>query len=219
MSTHLLKKNNRVIRQIYHEIAGRIDGRLAEFRSIWEKGDDACLFIELVFCLLTPQSGARRCWQAVENLNRKGLIFNGGREDICKELNIVRFKNNKTSYILEARGAFMERGGSLRKVLVECRTNKNMREWLARNVKGLGYKEASHYLRNIGQGEDLAILDRHIIRCMAEAGLIEKVPQSISPRLYLELENILRGYSRRLKIPMSHLDYILWYKQTGDLFK
>jgi len=38
-----------------------------------------------------------------------------------------------------------------------------MPEWLVKNLTGLGYKEAGHFLRNIGSGK-IAILDRHILR-------------------------------------------------------
>jgi N-glycosylase/DNA lyase len=219
MSTYQSKKNIAAIRQIHREIAGRIEARMSEFRGIWKAGDDTKLFIELVFCLLTPQSGARRCWLAVENLLRNDCLFSGGFDDICGELNIVRFKNHKTSYILEAREAFLGQGKSIRKILQECGNIYSMREWIAGNVKGLGYKEASHYLRNIGLGDDIAILDRHILRNMYSLRLIDEIPNSISSRLYYDMEKRLCAYSKRIDIPLSHLDFVLWYKETGDIFK
>lgn len=207
------------LRRIHREIAGPVEARLMEFRKIWDSANDTKLFIELVFCMLTPQSGARRCWLAVENLLRDDRLFKGGFDVICSELNIVRFKNHKTSYILEARDVFMIQGRSIRKILHGCDDVFGMRDWIVRNVKGLGYKEASHYLRNIGRGEDFAILDRHVLRNMHSLGLIEAVPNSISPRLYRDLEKRLSTYSRRIDIPLSHLDFVLWYKETGDIFK
>jgi N-glycosylase/DNA lyase len=219
MSTHQSKKNIEVIRRIHNEISDRIEERIREFRSIWEEGEDTKLFIELVFCLLTPQSGARRCWLAVENLLRNDCLFIGRFDDICRELNIVRFKNHKTAYILEAREAFRGQGKSIRNILNTCGNVHRMRDWIAGNVKGLGYKEASHYLRNIGLGDDVAILDRHILRNMHSLRLIDEIPNSISPRLYYDLERRLNAYSKRIKIPLSHLDFVLWYKETGDIFK
>jgi N-glycosylase/DNA lyase len=207
------------LRRIYGEISGFVEARIREFQKIWASGNDTELFIELVFCMLTPQSGARRCWRAVENLLRDDCLFRGGFASICGELNIVRFKNHKTAYILEARNAFLEKGISIRGILNRCGSVQGMREWIAGNIKGLGYKEASHYLRNIGMGEDLAILDRHIVRNMHNLGLISAVPNSISPKLYRDLEERLRVYSKKIDIPMSHLDFVLWYKETGDIFK
>jgi N-glycosylase/DNA lyase len=219
MSTYQSKKNIAAIRQIHREIAGRIEERISEFRKIWRAGDDTKLFIELVFCLLTPQSGARRCWLAMENLLRNDCLFIGGFDDICRELNIVRFKNHKTAYILEAREAFLRQGKSIRNILHECGNVHGMRDWIAGNVKGLGYKEASHYLRNIGLGDDVAILDRHILRNMHSLRLIDEIPNAISPRLYHDMERRLHAYSKRIEIPLSHLDFVLWYKETGDIFK
>jgi N-glycosylase/DNA lyase len=218
MSTHQSKKNMELLR-IHGEIAGRIEARIREFRGIWDSGDNTALFIELVFCLLTPQSGARRCWLAVENLLRNDLLFNGGFEDICRELNIVRFKNHKTAYILEARESFMGQGRSIRNILSDCGSIHGMRAWIAGNVKGLGCKEASHYLRNIGLGDDIAILDRHVLRNMHSLRLIDVIPHSISPVRYHDLERRLRAYSNKIAIPLSHLDFVLWYKETGDIFK
>ncbi len=219
MSTVQLKKRIDAVRAVHREIVSRIEERLGEFKTIWDKGDDTTLFIELVFCLLTPQSGARRCWQAVEALVRKECLFTGGFEPICRELNIVRFKNNKTNYILEARNLFMEQGVSLRKILGSFKDIVKSREWIAGNVKGLGYKEASHYLRNIGLGESIAILDRHILRSMHSLGLIDKIPASISPLLYCEMENKLKKFALKTGIPLAHLDFVLWYMETGDIFK
>lgn len=207
------------LRRIHSEIAGTIEGRIREFRKIWDSANDTTLFIELVFCMLTPQSGARRCWRAVENLLRNDCLFRGGYDTICRELNIVRFKNHKTSYILEARDFFVKQGHSIRNTLQECGDAFGMREWIAGNIKGLGYKEASHYLRNIGQGNDFAILDRHILRNMHSFGLIDVIPNSLSPRLYRNLEKRLSSYSKKIDIPLNHLDFVLWYKETGDIFK
>ena len=93
------------------------------------------------------------------------------------------------------------------------------REWFVDNVKGIGLKEASHFLRNIGLGEDLAILDRHILKNLALLGVIEEVPASLSRRLYLEIEDRMRKFAENIKIPMSHLDLLLWYMETNEIFK
>ncbi len=219
MSTKQIKNRMVEILKIHAEISGRIEERLLEFKKIWKEGDDCALFIEMVFCLLTPQSGARRCWRAVELLLGKNCLFEGTYEDICPELNIVRFKNNKTNYILEARDMFRGPGKSLRNILEGFDDSFLLREWLAKNVKGLGYKEASHYLRNIGRGDSIAILDRHILRHMHNLRIINDVPGSISPRQYCEMEKRLDDFALKIGIPLAHLDFVLWYMATGDIFK
>jgi len=96
---------------------------------------------------------------------------------------------------------------------------RQIREWLVSNVKGMGYKEASHFLRNIGMGEDMAILDRHVLKSMKILGIIDAIPKNINKRDYLEMEKKLRDFSERIKIPLSHLDLLFWSKETGELFK
>ena len=86
-------------------------------------------------------------------------------------------------------------------------------------MKGLGYKEASHFLRNIGVGLDLAILDRHIIKNLKRYGVIEEVPKSLTPKKYLEIEEKMKEFARRIDIPMPELDLLFWSMETGEVFK
>ena len=56
------------------------------------------------------------------------------------------------------------------------------------DVKGLGMKEASHFLRNVGRGKTIAILDRHILKNLKKYGAIDGVPTSLTKKRYLEIE-------------------------------
>ena len=85
------------VKDIYTKIKPDILDRLREFDNIKKNGTPKKFFIELTFCLCTPQSSARTCWRAVDNLIRKDFLFNGTIDDIREELNIVRFRNNKAS--------------------------------------------------------------------------------------------------------------------------
>lgn len=207
------------IKNIYARIKPDIVKRIREFRKIWKEADNEELFIELSFCLFTPQSGARQCWKAVNRLLDKNLLFYGTAEEIAEEINIVRFRNNKSKYLVEARDKFTVEGGCIRGSLDENVKQAEKREWLVKNVKGMGYKEASHFLRNIGIGNELAILDRHILKNMVLLGIIDEVPKSITSKIYLDIEDKLRRYSRESSIPFDHLDFVLWYKEAGEIFK
>ena len=74
-------------------------------------------------------------------------------------------------------------------------------------------------LRNLGFGENIAILDRHILKNLKELNVIEEIPKSISEKKYYEIEEKMREYSKFSKIKMDELDLVLWYKQTGEIFK
>lgn len=207
------------ILNLYKKIKPEIIKRISEFRKIWKKADNDKLFTELAFCLFTPQSGARQCWKAVNNLIDKDLLFNGGWEEISSEINIVRFRNNKAKYLTEARDKFICSDTGLRECLDTDSDQFEKRGWLVRNVKGLGYKEASHYMRNIGIGDRLAILDRHILKNMKLLGIIDIIPKNISEKKYLDLEKKLSGYADKINVPLEHLDFVLWYKEAGEVFK
>ena len=59
---------------------------------------------------MTPQSKAKNAWQAITTLVENGLLFNGKAEEIAEYLNIVRFKNNKSKYLVELRELMTEDG-------------------------------------------------------------------------------------------------------------
>jgi len=202
---------------LYAPVKRQIETRLMDFRRIWESASEEELFRELVFCLLTPQSKAKTCWKAVQRLTRKDMIAQGEPGQVHEELAGVRFSNRKAEYICLARKTFCER--SMRATLAGFAGPVAAREWLVENIKGLGYKEASHFLRNVGLGEELAILDRHILKNLVLLGVIEEVPNSPTKRIYLEIEKKMMAFSREAGIPMGHLDLLLWYKEAGEVFK
>jgi N-glycosylase/DNA lyase len=205
---------------ILTSIQDEILSRLQEFDSVLKTGDEERIFAELVFCLLTPQSKAKSCWAAVERLLDKGLLLTGTDDQVLMELTGVRFKYKKAGYVIKARNMFIIDGKLVIKSMISRFSDAcDAREWLVHNVKGIGYKEASHFLRNIGHGADLAILDRHILKNLRSLGVIEDVPASLSRRRYLEIEEGMKELSERVGILMSHLDLILWYKETGEVFK
>lgn len=211
----------REIKELYEMRKGDIERRLKEFKELFENSNDDRIFAELIFCLLTPQSKAKICWKAVENLMEKDLLIHGSYEQVLRELKGVRFKKNKAKYIIEARKTFTrENEIRIKSVISSFSDSKKAREWLVKNVKGMGYKEASHFLRNIGFGEDLAILDRHILKNLRLLGVIEDIPKkTLTKKRYMEIENKMREFSRDIGIPLSHLDLLFWSKETGEIFK
>lgn len=206
--------------RIYADIKGKIDRRLEIFRDIGKNGTDEEVFTELVFCLMTPQTKARQAEKAIRVLSEKDYILNGTPAQLAKVLNIVRFRNNKAKYIVRARSTCGDGKNIIIRSILDRYTDVfEKRRWLSENVKGMGMKEASHFLRNIGYGADLAILDRHVLRNLKEHGFIKNDQVSLSGGRYTGLENVMRKFSEKLKIPLGHLDFVLWYKETNDIFK
>jgi N-glycosylase/DNA lyase len=208
------------IQESYKSRKKEIRNKISEFRRV-RNGPDERIFAELAFCFCTPQSKAQSCWSAVSELQTSGLLYSGSLPEIRRTLRRkVRFHNNKSGYILQARNLFTESGKlSIKKSLLEKGTPFEMREWIVKNVKGIGYKEASHFLRNIGFGQDIAILDRHILKNLQKHGAINEVPKTLSSKKYLEIESRMREFSRKSKIPMGELDLLFWSEETGEVFK
>lgn len=195
--------------------------RLTDFRAVGS-GSDEGLFAELCFCLLTPQSKARSCDKAIQNLTAKGLLVHGTSDEVARELRTagVRFHNGKARWIVAAREQFHRDGRwVLQERLGQFATPFDAREWLVDNITGLGYKEAAHFLRNIGRGEDLAILDRHIMRNLHRHGVLEAIPKSLSRRKYMETERLMKQFSEDVGITLAELDLLFWSTETGEVFK
>ncbi len=213
------------LKKIYQKIKPQIVARLNEFKSIWENGSEEKIFAELVFCLLTPQSKAKICWNCVENIIKKDLLINGNYKKILDNLTGVRFKYKKATFITNVQKLFVKDNHLTIKqvILNNLNTNKKnifkLREWLVRNIKGVGLKEASHFLRNIGFGQKIAILDRHILRNLVHYNVISKIPKSLTKKVYYDIEEKMIQFSKKIKIPIEHLDLVFWYKANNEIFK
>ncbi|MEM4367160.1 MAG: N-glycosylase/DNA lyase [Candidatus Anstonellales archaeon] len=184
--------------------------RMKEFQSIRKKGINA-IFKELCFCILTANfsaEGGIRIQKAIGD----GFLTMGEKE-LAKALrsNGYRFPNTRALYIAKAR----EKMPELKKAL--SMEPKELRYWLIKNIYGLGYKEASHFLRNIGFN-DFAIIDFHIVDLLVSEGLIRK-PRSITPKKYLKIENKLKEIAKEVGLTLGELDLYLWYLSTGKILK
>lgn len=209
------------VEKIYESIKSKIEERLEEFRRVWREGDNKDIFCELAFCILTPQSKARNAWKAISDLRDSNVLFTGSEEDIVPYLNIVRFNKTKAKnlYILREQMT-NENGEFITKDFFSTFISPfEMREWIVKNIRGMSYKEASHFLRNVGFGQELAILDRHILKNLAALDVIEEVPKTVTPKLYKDIEERLKNYCKEIDIPMENVDLLLWYLEAKDIFK
>lgn len=205
---------------LYKEIKPNIEKRLTEFKNIWENGTNKDIHLELSFCILTPQSKARSSWEAIEALKVNKLIWNGTNEEIAPFLNKVRFKNTKADNLVRLREQMTKDNKIITKDFFNTIPEvEEKRNWIVKNIRGMSYKEAGHFLRNVGFGDSIAILDRHILRNMERLGVIDEIPKTISPKKYLEMEKKLFEFTKEVNIPMDHMDLLLWYKEAGEIFK
>lgn len=199
----------------YDIIFPEIEKKLNYFVKKSQKLNKKEILKELCFCILTPQSKAEICWDCIKRLNTEKLLLFGTKDQIRKHLKGVRFYRTKAESIIKARTLLKD----VIDILKKEKDPKIIRKYLVKNIRGLGMKEATHFLRNIGRSNDLAILDRHILRRLHKLGIIEKVPQSLSVKKYIEIEKKMQKFAKKIKIPVSHLDLLFWYQETGRIFK
>ena len=162
---------------------------------------------------MTANCSAEKC---IEVQAAVGKDFqNSGEIELSNKLKKCgyRFPNIRAEYIVKARKHQKE----LKKNLSNNNNLKELREWIVKNIKGIGYKEASHFLRNIGY-KDYAIIDFHIIDLLTKFNLIEK-PKTLTKKKYLEIEEILSKIAEELNLNLGELDLFLWYLETGKVLK
>ncbi len=200
------------IKQLKKEYSKRkteIKKRLREFKAIRPEE----YFYELCFCVLTPQSNAYKCNECIEILKAEDFLNKNPKiQRYLKER--TRFYKNKSNYLIELRNNY----DTIISELDMINDIKLKRDYLVKNIKGIGLKEASHFLRNIGY-KDLAILDRHILNNLKKFKVIKEIPKSLTAKKYLEIEQKFLSFSNKVNISMDELDLLFWSLQTGKIFK
>jgi N-glycosylase/DNA lyase len=204
------------LHQLCYQLEFQIQLRLNSFKRLWYETPAQYLLLELVFCLLTPQSNAILCWEKALALFNSGKLFTATAQELSVIIHPVRFKNNKAKYIKKAVNIF---GDSSLKEFLQENDIYTIRDKLVATVDGIGYKEASHFLRNIGIGIELAILDRHILRCLKDFHVIDTIPDTLTPQRYKDIEHAMQVFCKSINIPISHLDFIFWFIKKKSLFK
>ena len=199
-----------------------IKKKLSEFDEVWRKGTDARLWEELAFCIFTAGASARMGLNSVNAV--RSLLLEGEPEEMTlalKEAGAHRFPVARPRYIVTTRAYFRaEFDMALRKRLRSFSDPFERRDWLAqeKQVKGLGYKEASHFLRNIGV-KGHAILDKHVMKCLAEVGVVDSSKPPTNRKRYLEVEQQLLQFAKYIKVNCDELDLVLWSMKTGEILK
>lgn len=136
------------------------------------------------------------------------------QKELAKKMNALRcrFFNRRAEFICLARKHL-----SIKDAVKKFVSESAAREWLVQNIKGLGFKESSHFLRNVGY-ENVAILDKHVLNLLSEHKIIER-PKMLSPKKYFEIENKLEELCKKTGTTQGELDLYLWYMKTGKVLK
>ncbi len=211
----------RELRESYKLKRAAIRERLGDFAAIARDGDDARLFEELVFCIFTAGASARMGLASIERV--RPILFTGAHRRLEKALvGAHRFPRARSGYIVTTRNWLrIDCDLRLRDKLDSFGDDTEARrDYFARTpgIKGIGYKEASHYLRNIGY-RGYAILDKHILRTLHDFGVIDSPKPPGTKKKYLAIEENMRHFAREARIDFDELDLLLWSNRTGEILK
>lgn len=208
------------VKETYAARGEEIRARLAEFEEVWQSAADERLWEEMVFCFFTGGCSAKMGLRSVEAV--RPFLLDGDFEKLSGALSGVhRYPFARAGYIVASRDFLQEHCGLQLRGKLESFTNDlERRDWLVKEkrIKGLGYKEASHFLRNVGL-KGYAILDKHILRSMAELGIIDDPKPPNTRSKYLMIEDKLKSLATLTGIDFDELDLVLWSLKTGEILK
>ncbi len=218
------------VREAISKVQDHVKGRIEEFKRLGREGKThydfrpyldidftAGLFSELCFCLLTANAPASMGIKIQAKIGDEGFM-NLPPQDLAKVIREHghRFPEQRAERITMVRDKWEEIRGLL------DTPSQDLRTTLAdpkspHKILGFGYKEASHFLRNIGR-EDVAIIDRHVYRFLTENGLFPEV-KTLTPKRYLEAEKRLETLCEDLGITQAELDLYIFYIKTKKVLK
>lgn len=225
ITTKILKKSLLEKQSVIHK-------KLAEFRKVIRFANDRTLFEELAFCIFTAGASAKMGLKSVEAV--RPALFSASSEKqfakLLKQNGAHRFPNERARYLLHTRDYltgfcdFGESGNSaetrFKDLLLSFKDANERRDFFATNkdIKGIGFKEASHFLRNTGFS-GYAILDKHIMNCLFELKIVDDPKPPSNGKRYLEIEKKLKRYAKRNKFDIDEIDLLLWSEKTGEVLK
>jgi N-glycosylase/DNA lyase len=213
-----MKRNDRSLllqelKDLHRSRRKAILARLLEFQAVPESE----YFYELAYCILTPQTSAEHAAQVIDTLREASFhtVAFDPEPILRTPATYIRFHQTKSRHLLKLKEDFSTIVDALRR----GDEPHVVREWLVKHVLGVGYKEATHFLRNVGRSGGLAILDRHILRSLKRYSAIRVIPSTLSRKKYLAVERSFIRFSRRIGISLDELDLLFWSMETGAIRK
>ena len=208
---------DRVYSEIPAVLSGR-DGEVIEEQLLWH---------ELSCCILSSQVSYDLARAAADAIEQAGVLCCNAQswETLAQDVHYVlsgsfnvagrawryRFPNTKSCQIARTWAAIRAKSQTLTSFLREFDDVTGVREWMVLHAPGLGPKQSSMFLRNVGLTLDLAVLDRHVLRYMEAIELLDRGgPYPTNLQKYEDTEFILRSYADELGYRVGLLDWAIW---------
>lgn len=199
----------------------------------WVEQNEEELWYELAGCILGSGVRHEDATHAVSLLRERGVLssivqpdgsFSALETQVRRTLSspilpasggrpgrAYRFPNTRARFLRQTAEAIYGEGNSLSRILLASRSPEHAREQLVSMACGVGPKQASLFLTNVGYADSLAILDVHILRYMSWLDLLPHGIRRVQTlRAYERVEAIFREYARYLGFTVADLDRAVW---------
>ena len=210
----MTEKEKRELLELYELKKEEIRNRLLEFKEAFQEADDHQIFHELSFCILSSGVGPKIAGQCMKAIGEK--LVDGEENELLSSLEAIhKYAENMSRYIVFTREYLKKEHGFLLKSLVGSFEDRvERRDFFAKNpgIKGLGYVQASHFLRNLGFS-GYAILDRNNITSLFELGIINEAKYPLTKKRYLETESLMTDSAHQLGMSLDEFDLLLWSRK------
>ncbi len=210
----MTEKQKRELLELYGLRKEEIRKRLSEFKETFQKADDLQVFHELSFCILSSGVGPKIADRCIRAMGEK--LAKGEEDELLGRIEAIhKYAENSSRYIVFTREYLKKEHGFLLKSLVSSFEDRvERRDFFAKNpgIKGLGYMQASHFLRNLGFS-GYAILDRNNLVSLSELGITGEMKYPLSKRRYIETENLMADAARELGMSLDEFDLLLWSRK------
>jgi len=232
--------NNATLSKVIHEYSRFAD--VFQYRKKWNQMSEDELWDELCLCMLTSNvpyelaksaflrlldagllepewilRSPRSARQIAYELSRR-IYLPRKKDGSCRK---YRFPNSRARNIVNAAKTLYSharKNSGLSGILEKSCSEREARDFLAKNITGIGLKQASHFLRNIGYSNSLAIIDTHVIAFLRELeveSMSKRRIKTITPEIYMRLEETLQDLCDRLDLNLSIFDMAIWHYMRG----
>lgn len=228
MSTvQISRKLEQAVLRVYNSLIQIID------TPNWQDMSEELLWHELVACILGSKVAFEQAQAAADYLNTHGLLdlrafLNKGNDfetQIVKALSNpischlnrpsftfrYRYPKLRANHIRRTADSIYGKHRSIRSLLESSNNSNEARFIIFSNSIGVGPKQSSLFLRNIGYADNLAILDTHVLHYMFLLGILPTRTQAVKTiGDYEKLEAKFCDYTYDLGCNTAYLDTAVW---------
>jgi N-glycosylase/DNA lyase len=183
--------------------------RLSNKKDVWR---------HLLFCILSSQvktssavRATHRVLSEVPFFDEKiatSDVYDRAKNILGREHVRYRFPDHRSRNIAHSWFAFAQMEHDLYNYLESFNNEAAAREWITQLFPGLGLKQASMFLRDIGYSFRLCIVDTHILWYCSCLGHPSERP--ITRKKYVEVEDFVLRQSDNLGVSPNVFDTVVW---------